>query len=84
MKTHQNEQKVIKLRYSKKKKKKGTNENVSTSKENKDKVINNKGNKDNAVNSKADDKISKNRETVERPFFESDTDQSDSPKKKEN
>ena len=43
MKTHQKEQKVIKLRYSREKKE--TDENVSTSKENKDKVINNKGNK---------------------------------------
>ena len=37
-----------------KKKKKETNENISTSKENKDKVISKKGNKDNAFNGKAE------------------------------
>ena len=79
-KTHQKEQKVIKLRYSREKKE--TDENVSTSKENKDKVINNKGNKGIALNSKADDNISKSRGTVKRPFSESDADQSDSLKKR--
>ena len=66
-KTHQKEQKVIKLRYSREKKE--TDENVSTSKENKDKVINNKGNKGIALNSKADDNISKSRETVKDHFL---------------
>ena len=62
-------------------KRKETNENVS-SKENKDKIINNKENKDKALNSKADDRTSKSRETIKRPFSESDTDESDSPRKR--
>ena len=41
-------------------------------------------NKDKAFNSKADDKLSKNREPIKRPFSESDTDEGDSPQKKEN
>ena len=63
-------------------KRKETNENVSTSNENKDKVINNKEAKDKAFNGKADDKILKSKETIKRPFSESNTDESDSPKKK--
>ena len=63
-------------------KRKETNENVSTSNENKDKVINNRQTKDKAFNGKADDKISKSKETIKRPFSESNTDESDSPKKK--
>ena len=62
-------------------KRKETNENVSTSKENKDKVINNIETKDKAFNGKADDKISKSKETIRRPFSESDTDESYSRKK---
>ena len=49
---------------------------------NRDKVINNKETKDKAFNSKADDKILKSKEIIKRPFSESDTDESDSPKKK--
>ena len=63
-------------------KRKETNENGSTSNKNKDKVINNKETKDKAFNGKADDKISKSKETIKRPFSESNTDESDSPKKK--
>ena len=63
-------------------KRKETNENVTTSKENKDKVIKNKDTKDKAFNCKADDEISKSKETLKKPFSESDTDKSDSPKKK--
>ena len=64
-------------------KRKETNENISTSKENNVKVINNKETKDKPFNSKVDDKISKSKETIKRPFSESDTDDSDRPKKKE-
>ena len=49
---------------------------------NRDKVINNKETKDKAFNSKADDKILKSKDIIKRPFSESDTDESDSPKKK--
>ena len=63
-------------------KRKETNENVSTSKENKDNIINNKETKDKAFDSKADDKVSKSEENIKRHFSESDTDKSDSPKKK--
>ena len=65
-------------------KRKETNENVTTSKENKDKVIKNKDTKDKAFNCKADDEISKSKETLKKPFSESDTDKSDSPKKNKN
>ena len=63
-------------------KRKETNENVSTSKENKGKVINNKETKDQAFISNTDDKTSKSKETGKRPFSESDTDESDSLRKK--
>ena len=63
-------------------KRKETNGNISTSKENDVKLINNKETKDKAFNSKADDKISKSKEAIKRPFSESDTDESDSPKKR--
>ena len=63
-------------------KRKETNENVSTSKENKGKVINNKETKDQAFISNTDDKRSKSKETGKRPFSESDTDESDSLRKK--
>ena len=64
-------------------KRKETNENASTSNDiNKDKVINDKETKDKAFNGKADDKISKSKETIKGPFSESNTDESDSPKKK--
>ena len=63
-------------------KRKETNENVSTSKENKDNIINNKETKDKAFDSEANDKVSKSEENIKRHFSESDTDESDSPKKK--
>ena len=63
-------------------KRKETNENVSTSKENKDQVINNKETKDKTFSSEANDKIPKSQETIKRLFPESDTDESDSPKKR--
>ena len=63
-------------------KRKETNGNISTSKENNVKLINKKETKDKAFNSKADDKISKSKEAIKRPFSESDTDESDSLKKK--
>ena len=63
-------------------KRKETNGNISTSKKNNVKLINNKETKEKAFNSKADDKISKSKEAIKRPFSESDTDESDSLKKK--
>ena len=63
-------------------KRKETNENVSTSKENKDNIINNKETKDKAFDGKTDDKVSKSEENIKRHFSESDTDESDCPKKK--
>ena len=56
--------------------KRETNENISTSKENKVKVISNKEIKDKAFNSKTDNKISKIKE------IKLDADESDSLKKK--
>ena len=58
-------------------KRKETYETVSTSKENKVKVINNKETKD-----KADDKISKSKETIKKLSSESDTNESNSPQKR--
>ena len=72
----------LKLKTEKEFKRKETNKNVSTSKENKDKIINNKETKDKAFNGKVDDKTSKSKGTIKRPFSELDTVKNDSPKKK--
>ena len=71
---------VIKLKYPNEKKLMKMYQQVRKIKI--DKVINNKETKDKAFNGKADDKISKSKETIKRPFSESDMDESDSPKKR--